>query len=169
MADVGQPLGQGVAWHLVTEFVLEIRGFRLGALREGARIGDGACHDAADRRRDLEDVRDGRGVDEFILVPSMMSSGSAQTREEVTYRDLLLGQNYGAVLAPDTNRHDVRRCDRLESIFCNGAQPSAPSTSHRSSIQAGPSSPRLSHQRITPHVPTWNSLPCSEKMVMCRS
>ena len=35
-----------------------------------------------------------------------------------TYWDLLLGQNYGAVLAFDANGHDVGGSDSLECILC---------------------------------------------------
>ena len=42
-----------------------------------------------------------------------------------TYGDLLLRQDYGAVLAPDANRHDIRGCNGLEGILCDQAQPSA--------------------------------------------
>lgn len=35
-----------------------------------------------------------------------------------TYWDLLLGQNYGTVLAFDANRHNVGGSDGLECILC---------------------------------------------------
>lgn len=67
LADVGDSLCQGIARHLIAILVSEFCGLALGSLRKGSRVGDGAGHDATDRRRDLEDVGDRGGIDKLIL------------------------------------------------------------------------------------------------------
>ena len=57
LADIGQSFGESVAWHLISKFISEFRRLTLGPLRKGPRVGDGSRHDAANRRRELEDVR----------------------------------------------------------------------------------------------------------------
>jgi len=78
LADVGQALGQDVGGHLIAKLVPELGGLALGSLRERPSIGNGACDDAADRGGDLEDVRDGRRVDELVLW-SAVSAASQYT------------------------------------------------------------------------------------------
>jgi hypothetical protein len=134
LADVGQSLGQHVTGHLISILVSELSSLALSTLRKRTGIRDRAGHDAANRRRDLEDVRDGRRVDQFVLSESVSSRRlgipcpsqliEAARLAECTYRNLLLRENDGAVLAPDAYRHDIRGCDRLEGIFCTKAHPS---------------------------------------------
>lgn len=123
LGDVGEPLCQDVTWHLIAILVSELGSFTLGTLSECPCIGDGARHNAANGRGDLEDVRHGGRVDQFVL-----ARGSALIERrccrwvQATYGDLLLRQDDGAILAPDTYRHDVCGGDSLEGIFCRHKQ-----------------------------------------------
>lgn len=56
LGDIGQSLGKNVAWHLVAILVSELGGLALCSLGESSGVGDGACHDTADRGGYLEDV-----------------------------------------------------------------------------------------------------------------
>lgn len=47
LADVGNPLGQGIARHLVSKLISELSGFSNGSLDGGSSIGDGSGHDTA--------------------------------------------------------------------------------------------------------------------------
>jgi hypothetical protein len=67
LADVGQPLGQGITRHLVAVLVPELSCLGLRTLGEGAGVGDGSGNDAANRGGQLEDVGDGGGIDELVL------------------------------------------------------------------------------------------------------
>ena len=48
LGDIGQSLGEDVAWHFIAVLVSELGSLALCALREGSGVGNGACHDAAD-------------------------------------------------------------------------------------------------------------------------
>lgn len=67
LADVGKSLRQDIGGHLISILVSELGGLALGSLRKSSGIGDGSGDDAADGGRDLEDVGDGRRVDELVL------------------------------------------------------------------------------------------------------
>lgn len=67
LADVGQSLRQDICGHLITIFVSELGSLSLCSLRKRSRIGDGPSDDATNSGRDLEDVGDGRGVNQLVL------------------------------------------------------------------------------------------------------
>ena len=46
----------------------ELGGFGLSPLGEGTSVGDGAGHDASHRGGNLEDVGDGRRINELVLL-----------------------------------------------------------------------------------------------------
>ena len=85
LADVGKTLGQHVAWHLISKLVPKLARLALRALGKGSGIGDGACHDAANRRRDLEDVGDRLGIDEFVLFVSELMMGGGGSKPTGTF------------------------------------------------------------------------------------
>jgi hypothetical protein len=67
LVDVGEPLSQVDDLDLVAVLVAPLSRLGLRPLNLVARVRQEARYDAADRRRDLEQVRDGRRVDELIL------------------------------------------------------------------------------------------------------
>jgi hypothetical protein len=67
LANVGYPLGQHVAGHLVAKLVAELGRLAARAAHRGPGVGYRPRHNAADRRRQSEDVRDGRGLDQLVL------------------------------------------------------------------------------------------------------
>ena len=73
LVDVGQSLCQHVARHLVSVLVPELGSFASRTVNRCSGVGNGAGHDAADRWRDLEDMGDGGGIDEFVLWMSAQS------------------------------------------------------------------------------------------------
>jgi len=73
LGDIRHPLRQHVAWHLVSKFVSEFSSLTLRPSDKVPRVGDGACHNASNRRRELVDVGHGRRVDEFILAHKKVS------------------------------------------------------------------------------------------------
>ena len=103
LGDVCETLGQDVAGHLVAKLVPELGGLSSRPHDRGAGVCDGARHDAADRGRQLVDVRDGRGVDELV-------------------GHLLLRDDDGAVLAAHSHRRDVGCRDGLEGIFLRACE-----------------------------------------------
>lgn len=90
---------------------------------------------------------------------------SSQVRRSgpIAYGNLLLRQYYGAVLATESYRHDVRSCDGLEGVLC---ELSAISLRHSF---ASSSLPRNKGKRSFANLPTWYKRPLSAKMVMCLS
>lgn len=67
LADVGETFCKGVGRHLVAVLVAEFGRLGLRSLCKRAGVCDRTGDDTADGWRDLEDVGDGRRVDEFIL------------------------------------------------------------------------------------------------------
>jgi hypothetical protein len=64
-------------------------------------------------------VRDGRGVDQLVLFDAsqLRAHEPPMSTSAATYRHLLLREDDGAVLAPDTDGHYVCSRDCLEGIF----------------------------------------------------
>src|SRR3569833_2107105 len=97
LADIGQSLGQGIARHLVTILVSELGRVALRPLSESSGIGYGPRHDATDRGRDLEDVRDRRGINKLVLVfwsaarLATWPGNASRLPPTVTHGHLLLG------------------------------------------------------------------------------
>jgi hypothetical protein len=67
LADVGYPLGQHVAGHLIAIFVAELGGLTPGSAHRGPRICNRPRHYTSNRRREPEDMGHGGGVDELVL------------------------------------------------------------------------------------------------------
>jgi hypothetical protein len=67
LANVGQSLGKGIGRHLITKLVSKLSSLTLRSLGESSGIGNGPGDYAADGWGDLEDMRDGRRVDELVL------------------------------------------------------------------------------------------------------
>ena len=63
---------------------------------------------------------DGGGLNELVLHRGV-SAASPSLELDATYGDLLLRDDYCAVLAPHSQRCDVRRRDCLECILCVAA------------------------------------------------
>ena len=76
-------------------------------------------HDASDCGRNAEQVGDGVSIKELVLGMDMKNSMDAQSRvpQTATYRDLLLGNNYGSVLPPHRDSGVPGARDGLECIF----------------------------------------------------
>jgi hypothetical protein len=80
LADVGYPLGQDIAGHLVAKLVAELGSFTAGSAHGCPCICNGPGHDTTDRWGEPEDVRDGGGVDKLVLcarvndMPDLMGS-----------------------------------------------------------------------------------------------
>jgi len=67
LVDIGHSLRQDVARHLVSVFVFKFGGFSASAVHTRSGICYGASHDTADRRRNFEDVGDGRRINQSVL------------------------------------------------------------------------------------------------------
>lgn len=67
LVDVGHTLCQNITGHFITEFVSELSSLSTSTVDRRTGIRDGTSHYTADGRRNLEDVRDGAGVNEFVL------------------------------------------------------------------------------------------------------
>lgn len=77
LIDVGQSLGEGIAGHLVSVFVSELGGLTTRSVDTGSGIGDRPRHHTPNGRGDLEDVRDGGGINEFVLEKVSLNPGTA--------------------------------------------------------------------------------------------
>ena len=67
LTNIGQTLCQSISGHLISIFVSEFRSLSLSSLSKCPGISDGASDDASNGGRDLENMRYGGGIDEFIL------------------------------------------------------------------------------------------------------
>lgn len=91
LIDIGQSLRKDVAGHLIAVLVPELGCLPASTIHRGSGIRYRACHDAADGGRDLEDMSDGRRIDEFVLRKVSQTSATLSVfRVRFTYRNLLL-------------------------------------------------------------------------------
>jgi hypothetical protein len=120
LADVGYPLGQHIAGHLVAIFVAELGRLAAGSAHRRPRIGDGPRHDAADGRRESEDVGDRSRVNELVLrarVSAMSALFGPVTRTGTFFCEMTTAQSlprtpsdvmFAAVIA--LNAYSAVRC-----------------------------------------------------------
>lgn len=126
LIDVGHTLRQNIAGHFIAELVSEFSSLSASTVDRCTSIGDSTSHYTTHGRRDLEDVRDGAGVDELVLKTPLLSSisvrrspGKTDKAGSGSYGNFLLRNHNGTVLSSNTKRGDVGRGNRLECIFYN--------------------------------------------------
>lgn len=128
LVDVGHTLRQNIAGHFIAELVSEFSSLSTSTVDRRTGIRDGTGHYTTHRRRNLKDVRDGAGVDEFVLeTPSFISFRRSPGRQidkagNGSYGNFLLRDHNGTVLSSNAKRGDVRRGNRLECIFYNAKE-----------------------------------------------
>jgi hypothetical protein len=96
LADVCYPLGQDIAGHLIAKLVAELSSFTPGSAHRRPCISNGPSHDAANRRREPEDVGDGGGVNELVLcrcVSAMLGLAGPMTRTGTFFCEITTAQS----------------------------------------------------------------------------